>query len=663
MRNRRWTWLLDFVLILLIAGFLIRPYLKLKYSDNWASIESTFIADARILKDHWPRPLWQPYWYVGTRFDYIYPPALRYGTAALAKYYPMETAKAYHLYTGFFYCFGIATIYLLARIGFRRRWAGWAAALLAAVVSPAYPFFPAVMNDGFRLGTTKLNALIRYGEGPHMTALAWLPMALAFTWLSLKRSSNAWGVAAGIASCMVVSNNFYGATALAMFYPFLVWALWLESRGYSIFFRALLPPLIAYGFAAFWLTPSYVKLTLRNMQFVSDKGNLWSQWIALAAIVAFLSISNRMDRKKKLDPWHTFLAGSALLFSINSIGNQWLNFRVIGEPMRLLPELDIIYIFLIVGLAIWLWERKALWSRLALFAGLLGLTAIHFNYLRHHRAIFPDPTDYKPSIYYKIPAWIQANHPQARTYVTGAVRFWYNTWHDLFQLGGSSEQGLQNPIVMPSQWEIVMGDDPKIAIPWMQILGVDLVATHGKNSKEWYHDFLYPNKFEGALPALYDDGEDNRIYQIPRRYRSLARVVDRGAYEKLPVVRNQADKEYLDLYVKVFEEGPEAPTTTSWRGTDALRVVAQAAPGQTLIVQVTHDSHWRASTNLGLLPTSTDKLGFIRIDVPSDAKGALQWVDLEFTKPLSNIIGEIFFVLTLLAAAGIVWKDLRKQNA
>lgn len=136
MRNRRWTWLLDFVLLMLIAGFLIRPYFKLKYTDNWGSIESTFIADARILKDHWPRPLWQPYWYVGTRFDYVYPPALRYGTAALAKYYPMETAKAYHLYTGFFYCFGIASVYLLARIGFRRRSAGWAAALLAAVVSP-----------------------------------------------------------------------------------------------------------------------------------------------------------------------------------------------------------------------------------------------------------------------------------------------------------------------------------------------------------------------------------------------------------------------------------------------------------------------------------------------------------------------------------------------
>ena len=27
---------------------------------------------------------------------------------------------------------------------------------------------------------------------------------------------------------------------------------------------------------------------------------------------------------------------------------------------------------------------------------------------------------------------------------TGSVRFWYNTWHDLPELGGGSEQGLLN---------------------------------------------------------------------------------------------------------------------------------------------------------------------------------------------------------------------------
>lgn len=38
------------------------------------SIESSFIAEARFLVEQWPHPQWQPLWYAGTRFDYLYPP-------------------------------------------------------------------------------------------------------------------------------------------------------------------------------------------------------------------------------------------------------------------------------------------------------------------------------------------------------------------------------------------------------------------------------------------------------------------------------------------------------------------------------------------------------------------------------------------------------------
>ena len=52
--------LLDFFLVFLFTAALIRPYFKVKFTDKWGSIESTFIADARFLSDHWPHPQWQP---------------------------------------------------------------------------------------------------------------------------------------------------------------------------------------------------------------------------------------------------------------------------------------------------------------------------------------------------------------------------------------------------------------------------------------------------------------------------------------------------------------------------------------------------------------------------------------------------------------------------
>src|SRR5436309_721478 len=137
---RRKEILLDFFLIFLFAALLIRPLFKAKYLDKWASIESTFISDARFLEQHWPHPQWQPLWYAGTRFDYIYPPMLRYGTAVIAKVTGYWPVKAYHVYAAFFYCVGIAGVYLLVRVGMKSRGAAWLAAVATALMSPSLLF-------------------------------------------------------------------------------------------------------------------------------------------------------------------------------------------------------------------------------------------------------------------------------------------------------------------------------------------------------------------------------------------------------------------------------------------------------------------------------------------------------------------------------------------
>ena len=61
---RRVKLLLDLLLIFLLTAVMIKPLFRAKYLDRWDSIESTFIADGRFLKDHSPHPQWQPLWYL-----------------------------------------------------------------------------------------------------------------------------------------------------------------------------------------------------------------------------------------------------------------------------------------------------------------------------------------------------------------------------------------------------------------------------------------------------------------------------------------------------------------------------------------------------------------------------------------------------------------------
>ena len=117
-----------------LAALLILPLFSVGYLNNWGSIDSTFIAHARFLVEHWPHPGWQPLWYGGTRFDYVYPPALLYGTAVLAMVFGVSLAQAYHLYTAILYSVGIAGVGFFVRYLSGSRVSGWIAAVATALL-------------------------------------------------------------------------------------------------------------------------------------------------------------------------------------------------------------------------------------------------------------------------------------------------------------------------------------------------------------------------------------------------------------------------------------------------------------------------------------------------------------------------------------------------
>ena len=233
------------------------------------------------------------------------------------------------------------------------------------------------------------------------------------------------------------------------------------------------------------------------------------------------------------------------------------------------------------------------------------------------------------------------------------MRFWWDTWHDLAQVGGGSEQGLLNRRIPIAQWEIDVGSNPELAVRWLTVLGADAVVVSDRQSQEIYHDLKVPGKFAGALPVLYDDRQGNVVYQVPRRYPSLARVVDRARFEALQPL-DHTDLGLLRAYTAVVEEGPDAPAATAWLGTDALRVHARVAPGQAVLVQVTYDPAWHAYAAGQALPVHRDRgADFSVIDAPPGEHD----IAFVFETPLENRVGWVLTWLSLAAAAALVVLD------
>jgi hypothetical protein len=377
--------------------------------------------------------------------------------------------------------------------------------------------------------------------------------------------------------------------------------------------------------------------------------------------MAFLLLADHFARGKREQDYFVFLSGAAVMLSIFVLGNHFLEFRIIGEPGRLFPELDMILIAFSVELLRRLWyapARFAIARRAAVIIIIALAWSTSIEYLQNRRSIFRTDYNLDDRVEYQMQDWMARNMPTARAMTGGAVRFWYNAWHDLPQLGGGSEQGLTNSITMPSQWDILMGPDGTLSTLWMQVLGIDAVLVNDKTSKEHYHDYQYPQKFVGRLPVVYDDKAGNWIHRVPRRYDSLARVVDRARIYTLPTIPWNGDIPSLQAWYDAVEKGPEAPTSTRWEGTDILHVKAPVSQGQAVLVQVSYDQNWRAYSAGQRLPLRNTKLGFILIEAPPGDHE----IRLEFPTPFSHQVGRAVTVLSLIVAVGLISIGIRRRR-
>ena len=660
MNRRGWaaggSWVSDSLAIAAATAFLIWPLFRLKYADAWASIESTFIADSRMLAARLPHPGWQPLWYCGTRWDYVYPPALRYGTAWLAVLGHMTTARAYHLYTALFYVFGIAAVYWLVRAGTESRVTAWLVAAATALLSPSFLLLPAIRRDSMGWIPQRLHVLAAYGEGPHISALTVLPAALAVSLLALRGGHARALAGAAILCALVVSTNFYGATALAIFFPVLVWAVWLGVGGWRVWARAAAIAALACGLCAFWLTPSYLRITLLDLKWVAQPGNPRSRLEAIGVAGLFCLVSWYAARGRRDRVWSVFVWGAALLVSLDVLGLAWFGFRVTGDSWRLVPELDLVLILAGAEVVRAMW-RRPLWR---IVAGVAVVAAFGFaaNYLRHPWSPFARSGPIENQYPYKIAAWVRDRLPGERVFTSGTARLWFDAWADNSEPVGGSAQGLSNQNLPDANYQVTAGADADLAIAWLRALGTDAVVVPGKASLEVYRDFQHPEKFAGVLPVLFDDTHGTAIYRVPRLYPNIARVVGRRAMAALAPIHGGADAEPLRRYVEAIEDPSQREITVTWRGFDGVDLDADLdvnagtdGDDAAILLQETYDPAWRAYEGARELSVRIEPvMGFMLIDVPAGRHS----IRMRFETPAENRVGAAVSALAVALAIAML---------
>jgi hypothetical protein len=110
--------------------------------------------------------------------------------------------------------------------------------------------------------------------------------------------------------------------------------------------------------------------------------------------------------------------------------------------------------------------------------------------------------------------------PNERVFLSGTTAFWLNTFFEIPQVRGGKDQAAVDPDWRKAVWEIRDGSTGspqggEKSVEWLRRLGVSYLVVHTFASKEFYHDFVHPEKFEEVKGLKKIDDEDgDRIYRV-----------------------------------------------------------------------------------------------------------------------------------------------------
>jgi uncharacterized membrane protein len=181
------------------------------------SIEAAFIGLARYASRHWNDLGWFPLWYGGVAYPETYPPLLHWIVGLVLWITGVSPGLAYHFVTAMTYALGPVTLFWMAWRLCNSRACALAAAFVYSLVSPTCLLVKAArLGSGGFLGPRRLIPLVMWGEGPHLTSLCLLPLAIGMLHVALTKRKPWYWVAAAIAIASVPLTNWIGGMALAI---------------------------------------------------------------------------------------------------------------------------------------------------------------------------------------------------------------------------------------------------------------------------------------------------------------------------------------------------------------------------------------------------------------------------------------------------------------
>jgi hypothetical protein len=579
--------------------WVVKELLTAEYIDQMYSIEGTVLAAGRFALEHFPDLRWFPLWYGGVPYQNTYQPLLSLTVAAAAKLFGLTPALAYHAVCAVFYSLGPVTLFLLAWRLSKSRAYSFAAGVAYSLISPSAFLIRIVREDmGSVWRARRLEALLHYGEGPHIAAMTLLPAALLLLVIAFEKRRPVWWFLAAAGMAAVALTNWIGAFVLVFAIP--AWLIanderfdgrhWLSVGAAGVY---------AYLLSCSWIPPSTIATVRRNEMIMGVRtAPAWQQLVfvtlAAAVLVAIFRLFRRFRPPLALRFSVLFLFPMAWL----TLACEWFGVVVLPQGRRCHLEMEMGIVLAATFGARLILDSMRPRVRTAIVC-VLVLAAIGpaVKYRRYAKRL-DRGIDIRRTIEFREAQWFATHMQGRRVFAPGSVGFFLNAFTDVPQFAGGFYQGVVNPLYHHFNYQITSSEnagkaDGEVAAIGLKAFGVAAVGVSGPRSGEIFKPFVNPKKFDGLLPEAWRDGDDV-IYLIPARSSSLAHVV---RPEDLPSRRplHGADVDPLRAYVRALDDPSLPLAPMEWRNPYEAVITAAVARDQVLSVQMSYDPGWSAT--------------------------------------------------------------------
>jgi hypothetical protein len=635
-----------------VALFALNAYITLflfhtDYTRQMGSIEAAYIGLARYIANHLGQLSWFPLWYGGIPYADTYPPLLHVLCGLVVAGTGISPGLAHHFVTATVYALGPVTLFWMAwRLGGNRA-SALAAGIGYSLISPACLLVKEVRFDaGGLLAGRRLNTLLVYGEGPHLTAICLLPLAIGLLHVALTKRRPWYYVLAAVGIAAVPLSNWLGAMALAFsIAAYLLsgfhtsWpAAWMRTAGLGIY---------AYALAMPWMSPATIAVIRANAPRVA--GNFESntvQRLYLAAVAAGFLIAVWALARVKVAPATRFALLLSYLFGITALGRYRCHLSLVPQPERYHLEMDMAF-WVALAFVAWPWVAR-IPRRVAWGVGIAAALACVPVIAHQRRAALEmgRPIDIRTTIEYKTAKWLDARMPGQRVFAPGTIGFWLNAFSDAPQLTGGFDNGIVNPMLPHVIYQVYAGNKQQVGIDLLKAYGCDAVVGGGKDSAEVYHPYAHPEKFAG-LTELRREGGDV-VYDVPRRSRSLAHAMRLSDQVQLTPVAY--DTTAIQPYLAALDDASFPAADFHWRTPAEAVITADLKPEHILSVQITWDKGWKAYAGGRRVQAWGDKLG--QMVVEPQCSGPCT-VELRYDGGTEGIYARAIHMVAV--AGGVLW--------